>query len=99
MCPNCILNQSPLDTGLYVAFGICVIFFIMAVWAMWWAIGNGEFEDIESTKFDMLDDSEIEEDDELLDAVEEALEEAAMMAGDFDFGDFMFDDDESDDDL
>ena len=34
MCPNCILNQSPLDTGLYVAFGICVIFFIMAVWAM-----------------------------------------------------------------
>jgi len=41
-----------------VAFGICVIFFIMAVWAMWWAIGNGEFEDIESTKFDMLDDSE-----------------------------------------
>ena len=58
MCPNCILNQSPLDTGLYVAFGICVIFFIMAVWAMWWAIGNGEFEGIESTKFDMLDDSE-----------------------------------------
>ncbi|MBI1268810.1 cbb3-type cytochrome oxidase assembly protein CcoS [bacterium] len=58
MCPNCILNQSPLDTGLYIAFGVCVIFFIMAVWAMWWAIGNGEFEDIESTKFDMLDDSE-----------------------------------------
>lgn len=58
MCPNCVLNQAPLDTGLYVAFGICVVFFIIAVIAMWWAVGNGEFEDIESTKFDMLDDSE-----------------------------------------
>ena len=58
MCPNCILNQAPLDTGLYVAFGVCIVFFIMAVAAMWWAFGNGDFEDIESTKFDMLDDSE-----------------------------------------
>ena len=58
MCPNCILNQAPLDTGLYVAFGVCIVFFIMAVAAMWWAFGNGDFEDIESTKFDMLDDDD-----------------------------------------
>lgn len=58
MCPNCILNQAPLDTGLYVAFGVCIVFFIMAVAAMWWAFGNGDFEDVESSKFDMLDDSD-----------------------------------------
>ena len=58
MCPNCILNQAPLDTGLYVAFGVCVVFFIIAVVAIWWALGDGQFEDIESTKFDMLDDGD-----------------------------------------
>lgn len=63
------------------------------------ALGQIGGDEVQRILADMLDDSEIEEDDELLDAVEEALEEAAMMAGDFDFGDFMFDDDESDDDL
>lgn len=58
MCPNCVLNQAPLDAGLYVAFGICALFFVIGVVAMWWAVGNGEFEDIESSKFDMLDDGE-----------------------------------------
>lgn len=58
MCPNCVLNQAPLDTGLLVAFGVCGLFFIVGVWAVWWAMGNGEFEDIESSKFDMMDDEE-----------------------------------------
>lgn len=58
MCPNCILNQAPLDAGLYVAFGICALFFVIGVVAMWWAVGNGEFEDIEASKFDMLDDGD-----------------------------------------
>ena len=58
MCPNCILNQAPLDTGLWVAFGICALFFVVGVAAMWWAFGNGEFEDIESSKFEMLDDDD-----------------------------------------
>ena len=58
MCPNCVLNQAPLDTGLYVAFGVCIVFFVMAVAAMWYAFRNGDFEDIESSKFDMLDDSD-----------------------------------------
>lgn len=51
------MNQAPLDTGLYVAFAICFVFFVVAVFAMLWAFKNGDFEDIESTKFDMLDDS------------------------------------------
>lgn len=69
MCPNCILNQAALDSGLYIAFGVCALFFIVGVVAMWWAIGNGEFEDIESSKFDMLDDGD-----------DEALAERARVA-------------------
>ncbi len=56
MCPNCILNQASLDGGLYVAFGVCAIFFVVAIAAIMWAFKNGEFEDIEGTKFDMMDD-------------------------------------------
>lgn len=58
MCPNCILNQAGLATGVYVAYGICLLFFVVALVAMWWALRNGEFDDMEGSKFDMLDDSE-----------------------------------------
>jgi len=58
MCPNCILNQAGLQSGIYVAFGVCVLFFIAAIGAIMWAFKNGEFEDIEGSKFDMLDDAE-----------------------------------------
>jgi len=56
MCPNCVLNQSSIQSGMYVAFGICALFFIVGVLAMMWAFKNGEFENIEDTKFEMLDD-------------------------------------------
>lgn len=58
MCPNCILNQAGLQPGVYIAYGICMLFFVVALVAMWWAFRNGEFEDMESTKFDMLDDGD-----------------------------------------
>lgn len=58
MCPNCILNQAGLAPGVYVAYGICFLFFVVALAAMWWAFRNGEFDDMESTKFDMLDDGD-----------------------------------------
>ena len=58
MCPNCILNQVGLAPGVYVAFGVCAVFFVAAIAAMCWAFKNGEFEDIEASKFDMLDDTE-----------------------------------------
>ena len=61
MCPNCILNQAGLQPGLYIAFIVCGIFFVVGVAAMWWAFRNGEFEDIESSKFDMLDDGDANE--------------------------------------
>jgi len=58
MCPNCILNQVGLAPGVYVAFGICGLFFVAAMAAMLWAFKNGEFEDVEGSKFDMLDDGD-----------------------------------------
>ena len=76
MCPNCILNQASLDTGLYIAFGVCAVFFVLGIVAMWWAFGNGEFEDIESSKFDMLDDG----DDNTLSARARAAVEKARAA-------------------
>ncbi len=58
MCPNCILNQQGLSSGLYVAFFICGLFFVMAIAGILWAFKNGEFEDMEGSKFDMLDDDD-----------------------------------------
>ena len=43
MCPNCILNQASLSGGIYVAFGVCAIFFVVAIVGIWWAFRNGEF--------------------------------------------------------
>ena len=56
MCPNCILNQASLQSGMYVAFGICALFFVVGVAAMIWAFRNGEFENMEDVKYEMLDD-------------------------------------------
>jgi len=56
MCPNCILNQAGLQGGLYVAFGVCFLFFVIGIAGILWAFKNGEFEDMEGTKFDMMDD-------------------------------------------
>jgi cbb3-type cytochrome oxidase maturation protein len=58
MCPNCILNQAGLASGVYVAFGVCFLFFLSAIAAMAWAFKNGEFDDIEGSKFEMLDDAD-----------------------------------------
>jgi cbb3-type cytochrome oxidase maturation protein len=57
MCPNCILNQAGMSGGLYVAFGICVVFFIVGVVALIWGLRDGQFDNMEDSKFDMLDDS------------------------------------------
>jgi nitrogen fixation-related uncharacterized protein len=57
MCPNCILNQASMSGGLYVAFGVCALFFVVGIAGLLWAFKNGEFDDMEESKFDMLDDS------------------------------------------
>jgi nitrogen fixation-related uncharacterized protein len=58
MCPNCILNQAGLSSGLWIAFGLCGVFFLVALVAIIWALRNGEFENMEDSKFDMLDDTD-----------------------------------------
>jgi len=58
MCPNCVLNQAALGPGIYIAFGICGLFFLIGVVGVWWAFRNGEFEDLEGVKFEMLDDGD-----------------------------------------
>lgn len=61
------------------------------------ALGQIGGDEVQRILAEMLDDPEIEEDDELVELVEAALEESAMMAGDFEFADFLFDEDEEDD--
>ncbi len=75
MCPNCILNQQGLSSGLYVAFFICGLFFVMAIGGILWAFKNGEFEDMEGSKFDMLDD---DDSNVLANRARQALERARM---------------------
>jgi cbb3-type cytochrome oxidase maturation protein len=43
-------------SGLYVAFGVCGLFFVVGLAAMWWAFKGGQFEDIESAKYEMMSD-------------------------------------------
>jgi nitrogen fixation-related uncharacterized protein len=77
MCPNCILNQAGLTGGLYVAFGICALFFVVGLAAIFWAFRNGEFENMEDIKLEMLDDTE---DGALAKKAREALEQARQKA-------------------
>jgi nitrogen fixation-related uncharacterized protein len=41
---------------MFVAFGVCAVFFIVAIAGIMWAFKNGEFEDMEGSKFEMMDD-------------------------------------------
>jgi hypothetical protein len=64
------------------------------------SLGQIGGDEVQRILANMFDDPEVEEVDEVFEAVEDAMEEAAMTAGDFDFLDFPFaddDDDEEDD--
>ncbi len=63
------------------------------------ALGQIGGDEVQRILANMLDDPEVEEEDAVFEAVEEAMEEAAMMAGDFDFVDFAFSDDDDDDEV
>ena len=62
------------------------------------SLGQIGGDEVQRILANMMDDPEVEEVDEVFEAVEDAMEEAAMMAGDFDFVDFSFDDDDEVDD-
>jgi hypothetical protein len=55
MCPNCFPNTG-LASGYLIALTICALFFICAVGAMFMASRNGCLENLEETKYRMLDD-------------------------------------------
>lgn len=61
------------------------------------SLGQIGGDEVQRILVEMMDDPEIEEDNTVMEAVEEALEEAAMMAGAFDFVDFDFDDEADED--
>lgn len=56
------------------------------------ALGQIGGDEVQRILADMLDDSEVEENEELVELVEAALEEATMMAGNFNFADFPYGD-------
>ncbi len=58
MCPNCVLSQNALGPGINIAFGVCGVFFILGLIAIWWSFRNGEFEDMEDVKYEMMDDND-----------------------------------------
>lgn len=62
------------------------------------SLGRIGGDEVQRILANMIDDPEVEEVDEVFEAVEDAMEEAAMMAGDFDFVDFPFADDDEEDD-
>lgn len=63
------------------------------------SLGQIGGDEVQRILANMMDDPEVEEVDEVFEAVEDAMEEAAMMAGDFDFVDFSFDDVDDDDEV
>jgi nitrogen fixation-related uncharacterized protein len=52
MCPSCL--SGGIGPGYIAAFFICGLFFLVAFGAMMWASRNGMLEDLEDTKFRML---------------------------------------------
>jgi len=56
MCPNCFPASGSLATGFIIALIICGLFFAVAVGAMFLASRTGYLENLEDTKYRMLDD-------------------------------------------
>lgn len=53
MCPSCL--SGSLGPAYIAAFAICILFFLVAAIAMMWASKNGHLENLEDSKFKMLD--------------------------------------------
>ncbi len=54
MCPSCL--SGGIGPGYIAAFAICALFFVLAFGAMFWASKSGKLDDLEESKFRMLDD-------------------------------------------
>lgn len=56
MCPNC-LTQG-LGPAYFAAFAICILFFLIGGGVMVWASRAGHLDDLENTKYKMLEEGE-----------------------------------------
>jgi nitrogen fixation-related uncharacterized protein len=56
MCPSCL--SGGIGPGYIAAFAICILFFLIASGCMFWASRNGMMENLEDTKFRMLQDED-----------------------------------------
>jgi nitrogen fixation-related uncharacterized protein len=56
MCPNCFPSLQGIAPGYIVALFICILFFVTAVGAMFFASRSGYLDDLEDTKYRMLED-------------------------------------------
>lgn len=54
MCPSCL--SGAIGPGYIVAFIICILFFLIAGIAMFWASKSGRLENLEDAKYKMLAD-------------------------------------------
>ena len=57
MCPSCL--SGGLGPGYYMAFAICGLFFILAAGVMFWASRNGHLDNLEETKYLILNDEDV----------------------------------------
>ncbi len=56
MCPNCFPSVEGLAPGYILALLICGLFFAVAVGAMFIASRSGHLDNLEDSKYRMLDD-------------------------------------------
>ena len=56
MCPSCL--SGGIGPGYIAAFAICIMFFLIAFGGMLWASKSGMLEDLEDTKFRMLQEED-----------------------------------------
>lgn len=56
MCPNCFPATSNIAVGYWMALTICALFFVVAVGVMLFASRSGRLDNLEETKFRMLED-------------------------------------------
>lgn len=54
ICPSCL--SGGIGPGYIAAFAICVLFFLIAFGAMFWASKSGRLEGLENAKHKMLSD-------------------------------------------
>ena len=61
MCPNCATNQMGLGAGYFYALLICGVFLLVGLSWIVWGFKSGQFKNIESAKYTMLEQDEAPE--------------------------------------